>query len=156
MNIRSVKKKDSAQVIKLIQDVVNAEFAPQEKEAYPMDDVLDLPASYQGRRDAFFVMSDGPQTIVGTCGVKNEGNGVGLIRRVFVRPSHRREGVAERLVRHSIQFAKNQGYRVLQVRTTSAMKAAIALLYKVGFQERATLEVGRLKMLKLTYNCKED
>jgi len=153
MKIRRVQKADSRKILKLVRDIMKEEFGPAEANAYPIDDILGLPKSYAGKRDAFFVMTDSSGKLIATCAVKEEERQVGLLRRVFVRPKYRGRQLGEKIVRHAIGFCKKKGYRILCVWAANSMKPVIALLHKLDFHERGTLQVGRVRILKMTYDC---
>jgi len=146
VNIRAYQPEDDGAIQGLIADIMDKEF-PQTKAAYPMDDLTHISTVYGGPGDAFFVAVDHHQ-IVGTVAVKHEDKRVALLRRIFVAPTHRNQKLGIGLIEKAIQFCKDNGYQELVFRTSSKMDRAIRLCQKKNFQQRASLEIGGLELLK--------
>jgi N-acetylglutamate synthase-like GNAT family acetyltransferase len=153
MKIHRVQKKDASKVLRFIKSITDREFGPSEHKAFPLDDIQSLPKSYGGKREAFFIALDASNHIIATCGVKEEGDGVGILRRVFVHPGKRRQGVGKKIVTHAIDFCHQHQFRLVQACTTGKMQSAIMLLYELGFQERARLKFESDQIVRLTYDC---
>ena len=58
---------------------------------------------------------------------------VAEIKRMFVTPDARGKGIASRLVEELIKSARRDGYRELQLDTTTFMDKAVHLYRKYGF-----------------------
>ncbi|MEM6306817.1 MAG: GNAT family N-acetyltransferase [Pseudomonadota bacterium] len=57
-----------------------------------------------------------------------------MIHAMTVLPDHRRNGCAERIVRHAAHWAQGQGAHTMALAVTRANTAANALYHKLGFQ----------------------
>lgn len=80
------------------------------------EDLKDLKARYIDKGGNFFLAKDNDD-IVGFLGVKNEGNGIGIIKRVAVMPEHQRKGIASQLLKEAIKWSKEKGYIKLKLST---------------------------------------
>lgn len=83
---------------------------------------------------AFFVaMSDGVP--LGCCGLKGDGSEVAEIKRLWVSPSARGMGLAQRLLTECEEAARSLGITVLRLDTNSALPEAERLYRKVGWTQ---------------------
>ena len=60
----------------------------------------------------------------------------GYVMDLYVKPSHRRRGVGERLLRSCLDMVKSKGVTHVQLRVWNANETAIALYRKLGFRDR--------------------
>jgi ribosomal protein S18 acetylase RimI-like enzyme len=60
----------------------------------------------------------------------------GYVMDLYVKPSHRRRGVGERLLRSCLDRVKSKGVTHVQLRVWNANETAIALYRKLGFRDR--------------------
>lgn len=146
IEIRDFKYEDGEAVHRLISGIMNEEF-PHSKEAYPLNDLSNIPHVYGNSGEAFFVAAKNGQ-IIGTVAIKKEDERVALLRRIFVSRKFRGQRIGLALLDHAIQFCKGHGYKEIVFRTCTKMDAAIGLCQKKGFQQRAKLEVAGLELLK--------
>jgi ribosomal protein S18 acetylase RimI-like enzyme len=59
---------------------------------------------------------------------------VGEIKRVYVRPEGRGQGIGRRLTRAALDEAKRLGYHRVVLDTLPSMGSAVALYRKMGFR----------------------
>jgi putative acetyltransferase len=95
-------------------------------------EMADLPGAYRPPGGALFVAYDGP-TPVGCAALRELTSGVGELKRVFVRPSHRGGGVGRRLTARILQQARKEGHQRVVLDTLPRMVHAISLYKDMGF-----------------------
>ena len=137
--------------MELVQTVLKQEF-PQDRKAYPMEDLQNLEKSYGGTGDSFLVAEDGGR-VIGTCGVKGDGEKTAILRRFFVDSGHRGKGVGRGLLEQALAFCRERKFKEVVIRTAASMEQAIRVCRKAGFQadgdwsfNGATLVRYRLKL----------
>lgn len=72
--------------------------------------------------------------IAGCAGLRKIGEGVGEVKRMYVRPEYRRRGIGRSLLLAIINEACQIGYFKLRLDAAPFAKEAHALYYSVGFQ----------------------
>lgn len=70
---------------------------------------------------------------------------MGEVKRLYVRPSHRRQGISKILVEQIINEAKVVGYKRLVLDTLNTMTPAMNLYKALGFMEIEAYYVNPLK-----------
>jgi GNAT superfamily N-acetyltransferase len=84
---------------------------------------LQILVAYEGRQP------------VGTACLHPIGPDTGEIKRMFVRPAHRRQGVGRQLMERLLEEAKALGYRTIRLDSVRFMDAAHRLYQSFGFRE---------------------
>ena len=93
-----------------------------------------LPAPYTPPRGALFVAYvDGE--LAGCAALRPSGDGIGEMKRLYVRPAFRSVGLGNHLVRAVIQSARQARFGELRLDTLPSMSSAQALYRKLGFVE---------------------
>lgn len=113
-------------------------------------DVIDMDAAYFDEpRHALFVATEGDERVVGTAAVRAEGpkspphppwlaerypaGSTAQIFRVYVRPEHRRAGLARGLVRMACRFvAETPGYERIYLHTNASIEGAEPFWRSIG------------------------
>ena len=71
---------------------------------------------------------------IGCAGLRRHGDGVAEIKRMFVRPEHRRQGHGRRLLTALEEWARTHGYTRVLLETGVEQPEAIALYVGAGYQ----------------------
>jgi len=150
MEIRKFIENDGAKVKELILSILEKEY-PFDRKAYSDTDLENIPATYGGSRDTFFVIEK-ENHIVATAGIKEDSREVALLRRVFVNPGERRKGYGSQLLGKAVAFCEENGYKEMVFRATSKMVQAIELCKKSGFKETEKIDLGGFFIHKFVLN----
>lgn len=95
-----------------------------------------LPAPYEPPRGGLWVARrDG--AAAGCIALQPLAPTVGEIKRMYVEPAHRGNGVARALTSHVIEEARGRHYDTLRLGTLRTMRPAQALYESLGFREIA-------------------
>lgn len=102
-------------------------------------DLHDIAGWYRRGAGEFWVAKDGAGGVVGTIGLRDIGDGMGALRKMFVArdwrgPGHR---VALSLVETLLAHARRAGLRSIVLGTTEAFRAAHRFYEKNGFRRVA-------------------
>ncbi|GBE93516.1 GNAT family N-acetyltransferase [Nostoc cycadae] len=73
--------------------------------------------------------------IVGCVGLRRIDEGIGEIKRMYVKPKFREKGIGKALLENIIYEAANIGYSKLRLDTAPFTKEAQALYHSLGFQD---------------------
>lgn len=93
-----------------------------------------LPAPYAPPLGALFIAYvDGEAA--GCAALRPLGDGVGEMKRLYVRPNHRKVGLGNHLIDTVIAAARQAGFGQLRLDTLPSMTSAQALYRKLGFVE---------------------
>lgn len=96
-----------------------------------------LPGAYAPPTGRLLLAFDG-QHAVGCVGLRKFGESVAELKRLYIDPAHRGEGVGRRLALAAIQGAREAGYASVRLDTAPSMIAAIALYRSLEFKEIST------------------
>ena len=133
IEIRSFQPNDTDQIIKLVLDIQQLEFqVPITIEQQP--DLQIISQFYQKDKGNFWVATHENQ-VVGSIALIDCGEGVGCIRKMFVKKEFRGSqfGIAQNLLNHLIQWSVEKGIERLYLGTIERLAAAIAFYKKNGF-----------------------
>lgn len=146
MTIRPWKKSDGPQIVELVKNILKQEF-PQDQKAYPVEDLENLEKAYGGAHDSFLVAEDGDK-IVGTCGVKADGNETAILRRFFVNSNYRGKGVGRGLLDEALTFCRKKKFKEVVIRTSAAMEQAVRLCRMAGFEADGDWALGGATLVR--------
>jgi putative acetyltransferase len=93
-----------------------------------------LPGAYAAPDGRLFLAFAGNQA-VGCVAIKKLEDGFCEMKRLYVRPSHRGQGVGRRLAETVIEEARNMGYRKMRLDSLASMKEAVRLYRSLGFSQ---------------------
>lgn len=64
------------------------------------------------------------------------------MKRLYVKPDHRKSGLGKQLVTHLIELAKAKGYKKMQLDTLQRLTSAITLYERFGFTHTTPYNVN--------------
>ena len=107
-------------------------------------DLYDLDGAYLKAGGAFWVVEDERGEIVATCGLKPMANGSVELRKMYLMPHVRGQGLGKKLLKTAIAKARELGFKRMELETASQLREAIALYESAGFVPRdGDLETSR-------------
>jgi len=93
-----------------------------------------LPGLYSPPGGALLIAMDGPQA-AGCAALRKFGEGIGEMKRLFVRPEYRGQGVGRALAMRVLQEAIAAGYALIRLDTLARLKEAMRLYQSLGFKQ---------------------
>lgn len=90
----------------------------------PIDDkdLHNIPEEYKGKSRFWVAIDTGK--VVGTVGIKDRGEHIAKLRRMFVQKEYRGTGLGQKLLDTALTFAKKAGYTKIKLNTHANMKRA--------------------------------
>jgi len=95
-------------------------------------DLCDLESAYAG--GSFDVLIDASGIVVGTVGLFRLDAQRCELRKMYLAPTYRGQGLGKRLLAHALERAQQLGFRRVELETTSVLAAAIRLYESFGFR----------------------
>ncbi len=83
------------------------------------------------------LLCDADEALAGLACLRDNGEDIGEIKRMYVRPAYRRQGVGRALLTHLLEEATRIGYRRIRLDSAGFMSEAHRLYRALGFQEIA-------------------
>ena len=97
------------------------------------DELRDLPDKYAPPSGALLLLVEDGQPIV--CGaLRDLGDGVCELKRIYVRPSARRRGLGQAMSEKLMAIARDKGYNMVRLDTLERLKGAPEMYEKLGFR----------------------
>ncbi|MDH3651597.1 MAG: GNAT family N-acetyltransferase [Saprospiraceae bacterium] len=91
--------------------------------------------NYYGPPTGLIILAIEKRAFVGVVCIRNLGEFIAEIKRMYVQPTFRGRGIGRKLLKKAIAEAKGLGYRYLRLDTIPEMKSAIDLFSSSGFYE---------------------
>jgi GNAT superfamily N-acetyltransferase len=98
------------------------------------DELAGLPGDYAPPRGALLVASD-RDLLVAMIGLRPLGGNVGEMKRLFVRPAARGQGLAKQLIARLLDEARRLNYEEIRLDTLPMMGDAQTLYVSIGFHD---------------------
>jgi putative acetyltransferase len=133
MLIRTGSDADAAAAATVVQRVLHEHglpFDPRRLDA----DILAPDAHYTASGGAFFVAVDAADRVVGTAGLLCTGPASGEVRKMFLLPEARGQGVGRALLEAVLEAARSRGLERLTLTTRTRYDRAIRLYERAGFR----------------------
>jgi putative acetyltransferase len=96
--------------------------------------IVEAPGMGNGR---LWVLRDGG-AVVGCVAVTPLGDGACELKRMYLLPEHRGKGLGRQLLNQALAFAREQGFKKVELETHTKMEAARALYRGAGFQPQCS------------------
>lgn len=133
LSAQTLNNSHCQEIINIILPIQQIEFGvPITLEGQP--DLLDIETNYIKGGGGFWGVFDADQ-LVGTIGLINAGNGLGAIRKMFVKKEYRGKdkGIAQLLLDTLLDYCREHGINHLCLGTVDQLKAAHRFYEKNGF-----------------------
>lgn len=104
----------------------------QSDEPLTDEDLYKIPEVYSGKGKFWVAIYDGK--VIGTVAIKDMGQQVAKLNRMFVLFDYHGKGVGQGLLNEALAFAKDQGYKEIILNTHKLMKRAHHFYEKNGFR----------------------
>ena len=101
-------------------------------------ELLHLEANYGPPGGRLYLLVTAQGEAVGTGALRRLDDAMCELKRLYIRPAFRGQGLAEKTVRRLISDARAMGYRRMVLDTFPFLKGAICLYKKLGFREIAS------------------
>ena len=139
MNIRPATSKDYNDIIKIYNQAVDEKFATADTEYVTLESRKVWFAQHSPDTYPIYV-AELNEEIIGWCSLSPHRPGRKALRSVaeisyYIHKDHRRKGVANNLIIHTIDSAKALGFRNLIAILLDLNKASIYILEKFGFEK---------------------
>ena len=141
LDIRRYRDGDAAEVRALFIRVNRLLAPPHMAQAFEgyiarslAEEIDVIPAYYGARHGAFFVARSG-DALVGMFGLEAAGEDEVELRRMYVEPDTRRQGVARRMLAVAEDEARRLGARELVLSTSEIQSEALALYRRAGYRQ---------------------
>jgi GNAT superfamily N-acetyltransferase len=96
------------------------------------EELASMPGKYGPPSGCLLLVFDGDRAIA--CGaLRDLGEGVCEIKRIYVRPEARRRGLARSISERLIDFGREAGYRAVRLDTMRRLTGATELYEQLGF-----------------------
>jgi GNAT superfamily N-acetyltransferase len=138
--IRPFVQQDAAQVQALFITVNRLLSPPDLRDAFEayieraLVEEMDRIPDYYGERDGGFWVAVKGDKVVGTFGLERASDDVMELRRMYVDPSARRQGIARQMLQFAENECRRRRFKRLELSTAEIQQAALALYRKAGYR----------------------
>ena len=140
VTIRPFAEHDAAQVRALFINVNRLLSPPNLRDAFEayieraLVEEIDCIPAYYGERDGGFWVAVKGDEVVGTLGLERASDDAAELRRMYVDPSSRRQGIARRMLQFAEDECRRRNVSRLELSTAEIQQAALALYKNAGYR----------------------
>lgn len=117
---------DAQQLIRELTEYLTPLSPPESQHGYSVDKLVQRGVHF------FVIRVDGEPAACG--GIEFFGDEYAEVKRMYVRPAFRRQGLAKLVLDTLVEFAREQGIPLLRLETGSFMQPAVKLYESYGFR----------------------
>ncbi len=138
--IRAFGNDDASQVRDLFIAVNRLLSPPDLRDAFEtyieraLADEIDRISAYYGEREGGFWVAVAGNEVVGTFGLEPASNEAMELRRMYVKPSARRRGIARQMLQFAEDECRRRNVARLELSTAEIQTAALALYRTAGYE----------------------
>jgi len=132
LRFRTATNDDREQVQSLVFGVL-AEFDLKPDPDVTDADLLDIETNYLNRGGLFDLIEDENGKLVGTFGLYPLDANTCELRKMYLMPAVRGQGLGKYVLRKAVERAKEMGFKEMVLETSSKLVAAIQLYRQFGF-----------------------
>ncbi|MBT6096239.1 MAG: GNAT family N-acetyltransferase [Rhodospirillaceae bacterium] len=141
LNIRQFGEDDARDVVVLF-TMVNRLLAPDTmKEAFEhyiqnsIDDEMGRIAEYYAEKGGGFWVAEADGELIGMFGLEPSGTDAMELRRMYVHPDWRRQGIANTMLRTAEDLCRSEGCKRLDLSTSEVQPDALAFYRAAGYAQ---------------------
>ena len=101
----------------------------------PAETDADLTNIEEFYRNGWFAVLEQNGQIIGSVGLLPVGEGTVELRKMYLRPEHRRQGIGRRMLEAALAEARELGARKVVLGTAAVLVEAVALYERFGFRK---------------------
>jgi len=104
-------------------------------------DLRDVSASYLAGGGRFRVIRRAGR-VIGMYGLHNEGDGVVELRKMYLEPECKGQGLGRMMMEDALRLARQAGFRRMVLETNTRLAEAIGMYRRYGFREESRGQVA--------------
>ena len=150
VTIRPFAEQDTTHVRELFITVNRLLSPPDLRDAFEayieraLIEEIDRISAYYGEREGGFWVAVKGDTVLGTFGLERASDNAMELRRMYVDPSARRQGIARRMLQFAEDECRRRNVSRLELSTAEIQQAALALYRNAGYRLVHEETVGTL------------
>ena len=132
-SIRTATPDELDQIVSVVETIL-AEYGYEPDYQTSELDLAEFDSTYLESRGTFEVVVDEARKVVGTAALQVISDDTCKLRKMYLMPNVRGQGLGRKLLTHVVSKARELGFEMLTCETTHRMKEAIPLYESFGFR----------------------
>jgi putative acetyltransferase len=116
-------------------DMPVAEFYEILRQEHELKDVDNYQQMYGEPNGGLFLVAVDDGTVIGTGAVRNLGDQVAELKRLWLLETYHGQGIGYQIVSKLLDFCRQRGYRFLRLQTSHEQERALHFYRRMGFYE---------------------